>query len=41
MYTATSYREAGELPLEELLALQGNVADWLKKAYSKPGKKAR
>ena len=29
MHTATSYREVGQLPLEELLDLYGEVVDWL------------
>lgn len=41
MYTSTSYCEAGSLPLEELLALQEHVVDWLKKTHPKPGKKAK
>lgn len=38
MHTATSYREAGQLPLEELLDLYGEVVDWLKKKAPKPKK---
>ena len=41
MHTATSYRETGELPLEELLALQHEVMEWLKKTAPKSPKKAR
>lgn len=41
MYTSTSYCEAGQLPLEELLDLQEHTADWLKKTLPRPGKKAR
>lgn len=41
MYTATSYCEAGDLPLEELLALQDNVVNWIKKTQPKRAKKAR
>ena len=41
MYTSTSYCEAGQLPLEELLALQHEVAEWLKKTAPKSPKKAR
>lgn len=38
MHTATSYREAGQLPLEELLDLYEEVVDWLKKRAPKPKK---
>lgn len=38
MHTATSYREAGQLPLEELLDLYGEVVDWPKKTAPKPKK---
>lgn len=38
MHTATSYREAGQLPLEELLDLYREVVDWLKKTAPKPKK---
>lgn len=38
MHTATSYRETGQLPLEELLDLYEEVVDWLKKTAPKPKK---
>lgn len=35
MHTATSYKEAGELPLEELLDLYHEVVEWMKKTSPK------
>lgn len=39
MHTATSYKEAGELPLEELLDLYHEVVEWMKKTAPKLSKK--
>ena len=39
MYTATSYKEAGELPLEELFDLNHEVVEWLKKTRPSRPKK--
>lgn len=41
MHTATSYKEAGELPLEELLDLYHEVVEWMKKTAPKPPQKVR
>lgn len=39
MHTATSYKEAGELPLEELLDLYHEVVEWLKQTAPKAPRK--
>lgn len=41
MHTATSYKEAGELPLDELFDLNHEVVEWLKKTAPKPPQKVR
>ena len=41
MHTATSYKEAGELPLEELLDLYPEVEKKKKKTAPKPPQKVR